>query len=727
MNLSPLPIQKFFGNNGRPLAGGLLFTYEAGTSTKVATYTDASGSIQNTNPIVLDFRGECRLWLDPKQSYKIVLSPPGDTDPPTRPIWTVDDITVAPQAFDNAADDIGTVNNISLIIPQVSSPVAFTRIVFKAAHTNTGPTTLQVNGGTAHDVTLQSGQPLSGGEITGGGIYEAIFDGANWQLQSQLKFPRTDAENAAGVTPVNLWEAPGVPERYATNTTPGTTDMSAALTAANAQAAAGGAPIVCRSVLHIPTKVVITGRFETPRVQCFTPSSIVVFAPGSVDAILPEWWGAVPDAAVDGSGTDSTAAFEAAITASTLDGDDAVAIHPIVVSAGNYLVGNLVWPPATSLRGQGRLLTNFIAHDDTTGKWFTDNGSAAKIVMEGFAMYGRGLTAITHGLQLGRNGVQHGVEGHLVELWVRDMPNAKLIDVNGNVGFYQRLAAYDGKDGITIVGIANQASELVSLGCTGVSAELNLVDVTGLEIEAPANGSLPLYLSGNASVNGLIISLANNTTLSHLVEFGANATTWSITNFHLGTASTGVTVTNGNFKRSDGSYFGGNATSNNRAGEGNYSSDTQGMRKQCFKLRLINSGGTLQHRITDGGGNPTKFASLINGASSALTNTPTGTDSSTAMAAGGKIGSASPSVFWFDTPPQVTGYDLMNATECISNTGDNIRAVTLLQSININGVTRTRLGVQLWNMTGAANYNINTTNLAPGEFVDIKLDGYLAS
>lgn len=214
MNLSPLPIQKFFGNNGRPLAGGLLFTYAAGTSDKIATYTDASGNSQNTNPIVLDFRGECRIWLDPKQSYKFVLSPPGDTDPPTRPIWTVDDITVAPQAFDNAADDIGTVNNISLIIPQVSSPVAFTRIVFKAANTNTGATTLQVNGGTAHDVTLQSGQPLSGGEITGGGIYEAIFDGANWQLQSQLKFPRTEAERAAGVIPIRYDYPEGDGRRY---------------------------------------------------------------------------------------------------------------------------------------------------------------------------------------------------------------------------------------------------------------------------------------------------------------------------------------------------------------------------------------------------------------------------------------------------------------------------------------------------------------------------------
>lgn len=93
MILSPLPIQKFFDNSGNPMVGGLLFTYTAGTSTKVATYTDDGGLTQNTNPIVLDYRGECRVWLDPSVSYKFVLSPPGDSDPPVRPIWTVNNIT----------------------------------------------------------------------------------------------------------------------------------------------------------------------------------------------------------------------------------------------------------------------------------------------------------------------------------------------------------------------------------------------------------------------------------------------------------------------------------------------------------------------------------------------------------------------------------------------------------------------------------------------------------
>ncbi len=92
MNLSPLSVQKFFDNNGRPLVAGQLFTYLAGTSTKVATASNESGT-PNSNPIVLNYRGECRIWLDPTLAYKFVLAPRNDTDPPTSPIWTVDDIT----------------------------------------------------------------------------------------------------------------------------------------------------------------------------------------------------------------------------------------------------------------------------------------------------------------------------------------------------------------------------------------------------------------------------------------------------------------------------------------------------------------------------------------------------------------------------------------------------------------------------------------------------------
>lgn len=107
MILSPLPVQKFFDNNGNPLVGGLLFTYQAGTTTPIATYQDSGGGSPNTNPVVLNFRGEANVWLDISATYKFVLSPSTDTDPPTNPIWTVDNIVVPISLTDITQQFIG--------------------------------------------------------------------------------------------------------------------------------------------------------------------------------------------------------------------------------------------------------------------------------------------------------------------------------------------------------------------------------------------------------------------------------------------------------------------------------------------------------------------------------------------------------------------------------------------------------------------------------------------
>ena len=72
-SLSPcLKSRYFITGTNRPLAGGLLYTYLAGTTTNAATYSDNLGT-PNTNPVVLDADGQCNLFLDDNVSYRIIL------------------------------------------------------------------------------------------------------------------------------------------------------------------------------------------------------------------------------------------------------------------------------------------------------------------------------------------------------------------------------------------------------------------------------------------------------------------------------------------------------------------------------------------------------------------------------------------------------------------------------------------------------------------------------
>ena len=86
-SLAPTPKLQFFDANGDPLVGGLLYTYEAGTTTPLASYTDSTGVSANTNPIVLDSRGEANVWLG-ADIYKFALYTSVGVL-----IWTVDNIS----------------------------------------------------------------------------------------------------------------------------------------------------------------------------------------------------------------------------------------------------------------------------------------------------------------------------------------------------------------------------------------------------------------------------------------------------------------------------------------------------------------------------------------------------------------------------------------------------------------------------------------------------------
>lgn len=94
--LSPVFNDQTIDVDGDPAVGYQLFTYVAGSSTKATTYSDEAGTIPNSNPIILNAEGwptQGPIWLSEGSTYKFVLALPTDTDPPTSPVKTIDDVS----------------------------------------------------------------------------------------------------------------------------------------------------------------------------------------------------------------------------------------------------------------------------------------------------------------------------------------------------------------------------------------------------------------------------------------------------------------------------------------------------------------------------------------------------------------------------------------------------------------------------------------------------------
>jgi hypothetical protein len=68
---------QFFTNTGAVLTGGKLYTYAAGTTTPLVSYTTSAGNVARTNPVVLDAAGRVpdsgQIWIT-SAAYKFVLT-----------------------------------------------------------------------------------------------------------------------------------------------------------------------------------------------------------------------------------------------------------------------------------------------------------------------------------------------------------------------------------------------------------------------------------------------------------------------------------------------------------------------------------------------------------------------------------------------------------------------------------------------------------------------------
>lgn len=451
-------------------------------------------------------------------------------------------------------------------------------------------------------------------------------------------------------------------------------------------------------------------------------------------------------ASADGrKGTDFTDAINRAL---------GVLGQPVVLGAHSYLITNLTIPATQTLIGQGIHQSSLISKPGSTGALFTDRGGrsgAAKIDISGIAFYGNHC-AYSHGFRLGYNGVPFGTEGVLDRIWVRDLPAGfPGIDINGNVGQLGFLVSQS-TGGLQILGSALMINQLECVDCSGFTVAGTTVvcnfgdaQIGALEVEAPAGGAVCAYLSGNAHISMLTLSFAPGFRADHLIEIGPRVTSWAIDNLKLYFKDPRPVISGGNFK-AGGMYFGGNATGGDRTSEGNYSSGlmTQqgqfGFRLQqlnAFTLRVENASGlrhllgaALQHRIGSVGApsQPSNVATCVRNAQSSASATPTGPDATTGFASGVKISGASPDTLILDTGLTGTweAADSTFAAFVSRNSSGTIYTVNpYVASVNVNGESRGRLHLTLYNATSGAGVPWDRALAADGAQIDITVMGFL--
>lgn len=89
--------QQFTDSSGNVLSGGKLYSYVAGSTTPLTTYTSVAGDTPNSNPIIFDSGGRVAsggVWLISGSSYKFVVKTSADVV-----VGTYDNITGLATSF----------------------------------------------------------------------------------------------------------------------------------------------------------------------------------------------------------------------------------------------------------------------------------------------------------------------------------------------------------------------------------------------------------------------------------------------------------------------------------------------------------------------------------------------------------------------------------------------------------------------------------------------------
>jgi hypothetical protein len=156
------------GPNGLvPNASGFVYTYQAGTSTPQATYTDQTGGTANSNPIILDANGRVpnEIWLTAGQSYKFV-----ETDQFGTTLGTWDLIPGIASNIDIAsiqATLTGYAASFTTVALTVTGATSLNTLTVSGASTFSGPINAGANTLTVGAITSSGAFSATTGTFTG--------------------------------------------------------------------------------------------------------------------------------------------------------------------------------------------------------------------------------------------------------------------------------------------------------------------------------------------------------------------------------------------------------------------------------------------------------------------------------------------------------------------------------------------------------------------------------
>ena len=184
--LAPQPKAQFFDASGTPLVGGKVYTYAAGTTTPLATYTTSAGTVANTNPIILDAAGRTpnEIWLVAGTLYKFIVQTSVSVL-----VGTYDGLPAIndPYSINSLLGSVTGTNAIAAVAtPSLTAYAAGATYAFIAANSNTAAATLSIDGLPATSITKNGSATLTAGDVQIGKLTWVQYDGTTFQLINNI-------------------------------------------------------------------------------------------------------------------------------------------------------------------------------------------------------------------------------------------------------------------------------------------------------------------------------------------------------------------------------------------------------------------------------------------------------------------------------------------------------------------------------------------------------------